>query len=125
MPAQPTTPKDVQAQVQQALADNAPLHLTAGQSKFHLGRRVTNTNSLDLSALNQLVSYEPGELILVVRPGMRLDAIEELLAAQNQHLAFEPPHWGDAATAGGTVACNLIRPFSSSAATKVAGNTYP
>ena len=63
-----------------------------------------------MSGLNGLVSYEPDELIIVVEPGMRLSAVERLLDQENQHLAFEPPHWGPGATVGGTVACNLSGP---------------
>lgn len=105
-----TTPKAVQAHVQQALDNDTALRITGGQSKLRLGRRVENATLLDLSGLDQLISYEPGELILVVQPGMRLQAIEELLATENQHFAFEPPHWGTTATAGGTAACNLSGP---------------
>ena len=109
-PAKPPTPEAVQERVRQALADNAPLHIFAGRTKSHLGRRVENAAALDLSGLDELVSYEPGELILVARPGMHLRAAEDLLDGENQYFAFEPPHWGGNATVGGTVACNLSGP---------------
>jgi glycolate oxidase FAD binding subunit len=104
------TPAALQERVALALADDESLHISAGDTKLRLGRRVVAQSPLDVSGLNQLVSYEPGELILVVRPGMPLGQIEKLLARENQHLAFEPPHWGTQATIGGTLACNLSGP---------------
>ena len=104
------TAEAVQEQVRQALDQHTPLRLFAGRSKDRLGCRAGTPLPLDLSGLDQLVSYEPRELILVVQPGMKLQAVEELLAGENQHLPFEPPHWGKAATLGGAVSCNLSGP---------------
>ena len=90
----------VQEQVRQALAENRGLEVFAGRTKAFLGRKVRGT-PLDLSALTGVVSYEPGELVLVARPGTRLSEVEALLAGENQYFAFEPPAWGEAATLGG------------------------
>ena len=105
-----STPEAVHERVRQALDQHTPLHLFAGRTKDRLGCRASTLLPLDLSGLDQLVSYEPRELILVVQPGMKLRAVEELLVGENQHLLFEPPHWGEAATIGGAVACNLSGP---------------
>ncbi|MSR83350.1 MAG: glycolate oxidase subunit GlcE [Candidatus Latescibacteria bacterium] len=105
-----SSPEAVHERVRQALEQHKPLQLFAGCTKDRLGRQVRDLQALDLSGLDQLVSYEPRELILVVQPGMKLRAVEELLAGENQHLPFEPPHWGEAATIGGAVACNLSGP---------------
>lgn len=99
----------IQDQVRQALADNAALEIFAGRTKSFLGRKQSGA-PLDVSALKGVVSYEPGELVLVARPGTRLSEIETLLNGENQYFAFEPPGWGEAATIGGTVACNLSGP---------------
>ena len=100
----------VQDRVVQALDANESLDIRAGNSKGHLGRRCQASSTLDVYALDKVVSYEPGELILVVQPGLSLKTIEDLLGAENQHLPFEPPHWGAEATIGGTMACNLSGP---------------
>ena len=105
-----STAEAVHERVRQALDQRTPLELSAGHTKDRLGRRGDSLLPLDLSGLDQLVSYEPRELILVVQPGMKLRAVEALLARENQHLPFEPPHWGEAATIGGAVACNLSGP---------------
>ena len=106
----PTAVEAAQECVAQALSTNTPMHIFAGRTKSCLGRRLDDLHPVDVSGLDQLVSYEPGELILVARPGMRLEAVEDLLAEEKQHLPFEPPHWGERATLGGTVACNLSGP---------------
>ena len=100
----------IQDRVVQALDANESLDIRGGNTKSHLGRRCQANSALDVSALDKVVSYEPGELILVVQPGMALKTIEDLLSAENQHLPFEPPHWGAEATIGGTMACNLSGP---------------
>ncbi len=99
----------VQARVRQALADGEALDIYAGATKGALGRQVVGS-PCDVSALRGIVSYEPGELVLVARPGTPLDEVERVLESENQHFAFEPPAWGTGATLGGTVACNLSGP---------------
>lgn len=99
----------VQARVRQALADGEALDIYAGSTKGALGRQVVGS-PCDVSALRGIVSYEPGELVLVARPGTPLDEIERVLDGEHQHFAFEPPAWGTGATLGGTVACNLSGP---------------
>jgi glycolate oxidase FAD binding subunit len=105
-----TTPESILERVRQARDGGKTLSIRGGDTKCRLGRRATGDEDLLVSGVDQLISYEPGELILVARPGIRLTVLEEMLAKENQHLPFEPPHWGDAATLGGTVACNLSGP---------------
>ena len=68
---------------------------------------------LDMSSFNQILAYEPEELILDVGAGANLIDIETLLNKNNQYLAFEPPDYSKllgtnhAGTIGGMVACNL------------------
>ena len=105
-----TTPESILETVRRARSSGETLCIRGGDTKRHIGPKPTGDADLHVDGLDHLVSYEPGELILVTRPGMRLSAVESLLAAENQHLPFEPPHWGEAATLGGTVACNLSGP---------------
>ena len=105
-----TTTESILDAVRQARSDGASLRLRGGDTKHQLGGRSTGEVDLRMTGLNGLVSYEPGELVLVAQPGMPLAAVEALLAAENQHLPFEPPHWGADATLGGTIACNLSGP---------------
>ena len=113
-PERVPTPSDA-AEVEELVCDAAGsgrrLELRAGGTKAGLGRALTEEAArVDLSRLTGVVTYEPEELILVVRPGTRLLQVEELLAGCGQHLAFEPPHWGEAATVGGTLSCGWAGP---------------
>ena len=80
-----------EAELAQLLAAPGPaFELVAGGSKRGIGRPV-EAPVLDLSGLNGIVDYQPGELVLTARPGTPLRQIEALLAAQRQRLGFEPP----------------------------------
>jgi glycolate oxidase FAD binding subunit len=108
--AKPHTAEEALELVRQALGARTPLHLYSGRSKDRIGCQTEPGTPLDGSGLAGIVSYEPRELILVARPGTPLSQVEKTLADENQHLPFEPPAWGPAATLGGTVACNLSGP---------------
>jgi len=110
----PDNAKQVAEAVSWALANEAPLDLAGSGSKQKLGRPVTSAHKLDLSSLNGIVDYEPEELVLTAKAGTPLADIKSLLAANRQHLAFEPPDYGpllglaaEQGTLGGLVACGL------------------
>lgn len=65
---------------------------------------------LDTGAYRGIIAYDPTELVITARCGTPLAEIDATLAAQNQMLAFEPPHFGPAATIGGMVASGLSGP---------------
>lgn len=106
----PDTTAAVQECVQAAVSNEAPLEVVGNGSKRFYGRPVSASRTLSLARLNGVVDYQPGELLVVVRPGIPLAELEQTLAGSGQALAFEPPHWGPNATVGGTVACNLSGP---------------
>jgi glycolate oxidase FAD binding subunit len=65
---------------------------------------------LDTRAYAGVVAYDPTELVITVRGGTPLAEVERVLAEKRQMLAFEPPHFGAAATIGGAVAAGLSGP---------------
>ncbi|MEE2658347.1 MAG: glycolate oxidase subunit GlcE [Candidatus Latescibacterota bacterium] len=105
----PATIDAVCALVVETVAAGDALQLQGTGTKAGIGSR-TSGRVVDLTALAGVVSYEPEELVLVVRPGTPLSEIEVLLAERDQQLAFEPPYWGKTATLGGTVACGWSGP---------------
>ena len=118
---------DVSAELQElcreALAQGMPLDLVGGASKRFLGR-LTQARELQVAHHRGLISYEPTELVVTARAGTPLRTLESVLADENQMLAFEPPHFGDHATIGGTIACGLSgprRPFVGAARDFVLG----
>ena len=90
-------------------ARKAPLCIRGGGSKDFYGQSSAG-ESVDMSAYAGIVAYEPKELVVTVRAGTRLAALESALAAERQMLPFEPPHFGASATIGGAVAAGLSGP---------------
>ncbi|HEY9052812.1 MAG TPA: glycolate oxidase subunit GlcE [Gammaproteobacteria bacterium] len=101
--------KELQQQVKQAIAAKTALCISAGNTKHFYGREPAGT-PLNISEHSGVVNYEPTELVITARAGTPLKEIEALLASENQILGFEPPAFGDAATIGGTIACNFSGP---------------
>jgi glycolate oxidase FAD binding subunit len=82
---------DNEAELAQLLCAPGPaFELVAGGTKRGIGKPM-EAAILDLSALSGIVDYQPGELVLTVRPATTLAQIEALLSTQRQRLAFEPP----------------------------------
>lgn len=70
---------------------------------------------LDTRALSGIINYEPSELVVTVLAGTPLAEVQTALAAAQQHLAFEPPHFGVGTTVGGMVASGLSGPARATA----------
>jgi glycolate oxidase FAD binding subunit len=100
---------DIQARVVDAIGRRAPLAIVGGDTKHFLGREVQG-EPLALGEHRGVVDYHPEELVLTARAGTPLSELETLLAEHDQMFAFEPPHFGAAATLGGTIAANLSGP---------------
>ena len=96
-------------QVIEATETNTALHIQGGNTKAFYGRQ-TEGETIDLSTHSGIVNYEPTELVITARAGTPLKEIEDTLLAQGQILPFEPPHYGNNATLGGTIACNFSGP---------------
>ena len=101
-------------QILAASAAGKPLRLRGGGSKDWYGQQCEG-EVLDTRAYAGIIDYEPTELVITARCGTPLLDIEAALAARNQMLAFEPPHFGPGATVGGVVACALSGPRRASA----------
>jgi glycolate oxidase FAD binding subunit len=105
-----------------ATANDEPLCLRGGGTKNFYGNAPRGT-LLDLPALAgatpaellAAVEYEPSELVVTAPAALPLAALEALLAAQGQMLAFEPPRFAAGGTVGGCVAAGLAGPRRRSA----------
>jgi glycolate oxidase FAD binding subunit len=115
--------KDLCERVKDHAARKAPLAIRGGGTKDFYGAAAKG-EPLAMAGCAGIVAYEPRELVLTVKAGTRLADIDAALAAQGQMLAFEPPRFGEAASIGGTVACNLSgprRPYAGAARDFVLG----
>jgi glycolate oxidase FAD binding subunit len=114
---------ELQQQVLDAFQNGTPLSISGSGSKAFLGH-ASRGQAIDVTGHRGIVEYDPRELVLTARSGTTLREIEAVLAESNQMLPFEPPHFGDNATLGGTIACALSgprRPYSGSARDFVLG----
>jgi glycolate oxidase FAD binding subunit len=98
-----------QQQIQSAYETEMPLCIQGGNSKAFYGHDVSG-EILDVSQNAGVISYEPTELVITVRAGTTVAEINQVLAAENQILPFDPPCFTEATTIGGAVACGLTGP---------------
>ncbi|KQP11890.1 glycolate oxidase subunit GlcE [Pseudorhodoferax sp. Leaf267] len=113
--------EDMAQRVRSAARDGRPLRIVGGGSKDGYGQAL-HGEVLSTRDWAGIVSYEPSELVVTVRCGTPLAALEAALAEQGQCLPFEPPHHlpGSAAessraTCGGMLAAGLSGPARANA----------
>lgn len=109
-----TSDDQIQDLLDWALAGKQGLAVQGSASKVSLGRPMAVDAILDMSGLTGVQLYEPAELVMKARSGMKLSEIKALLDQQGQKLAFEPPDFGpllgaaaDLGTLGGIFSANL------------------
>ncbi len=105
----PASAEEIAEIVKVAATNREPLEILGNGTKRGIGRPMSMPHRLSTARLDGIVLYEPEELILSVKAGTPLSQVEALLAEHNQHLAFEPPHWGNQ-TIGGVVAAGYSGP---------------
>jgi len=117
-----TDAREAQQAIAQLLGDGRTAEIVGRASRRAYGRPLQTDTILDLSALEGITVYEPGELVLTARPATPLSHIRSALAAQRQQLAFEPPDfarlWAEApgrGTLGGCLCVGLGGPRRPSA----------
>jgi glycolate oxidase FAD binding subunit len=114
-------------QVRSAAGAGRALVIRGGGTKAHLGRDTRaerESEPLEVGGHAGILNYQPEELVITARAGTSLRVIEATLAERGQQLPFEPPHFGPAATLGGTIACGLsgpARPYAGAARDLVLG----
>jgi len=102
--------------VRGARARRRRLEIVSGGTRRGFGRPMQCDGVLDMSGLSGIVTYEPEELILTVKPATPLAEIEAALSARGQRLGFEPQDWRallgtqGTPTIGGAVASNANGP---------------
>ena len=103
--------RSLQQRVQAAIAARSPLVIRAGGTKDFYGNAAPAKHDvLDPREHCGVIDYEPTELVITACSGTKLTDMEATLAQHNQMLAFDPPHFGAAATLGGAVASGLAGP---------------
>lgn len=108
--AQPGSAEEVAEIVRLAAAEKIALVACAARTALAIGAPPERYDlALDISRLNRVIAYDPGDLTLSVEAGMCLAHIQAQLAPHNQFLPLAPPFAGEC-TIGGVLAANLSGP---------------
>ncbi|MBZ5528738.1 MAG: FAD-binding oxidoreductase [Acidobacteriia bacterium] len=94
-----------------AAAEKLAVIPVGGCSKLGMGQPPSRYDlALDLTRLDRIAHYDPGDLTLSVDAGMSVARLAALLAEHNQFIPLEAPWW-EQATVGGTVAAGVDSPL--------------
>ncbi len=92
-------------------AENLALIACGARTKLGIGAAPSRYDvALDVSRMNRILAYDPGDLTLGVEPGIPLADLRRALAEHGQFLPLESP-FASSATVGGTIAANAISPL--------------
>lgn len=109
--ARPSSPEELAEALGQASAAKLAVGPRGGGTRLALGNPPERLDLvLETTALDQVVEYEPADLTITVQAGMRFQTLQELLRAQGQFLALDPPV-ESASTIGGIIATNASGPL--------------
>jgi len=106
----PTTPEEVAAALTAADESSHKVVPWGAGTKQSWGNPPRAYDlALDVTALDQLVEYEPADLVVTAQAGMPLATLQQHLHKSGQFLPLDPPYL-DRATLGGTLATNASGP---------------
>ncbi len=94
-----------------AAAERLAIVPTGARTKLGMGLPPRQYDlALDVTRLDRLIAYDPGDLTLSVEPGIPLRRLEGVLAGHRQFLPLDAP-FANRATAGGTIASGVDSPL--------------
>lgn len=107
----PGSSEEVAEIVKAAAAEKLAIIASAGRTKLGIGLPPREYHvALDLTRLDRVISYDPGDLTLSVEAGIPLQRLSRVLAERGQFLPLAVP-FSDRATIGGTVASGVDSPL--------------
>jgi glycolate oxidase FAD binding subunit len=107
----PTDAAEVAELVCVAAAGQLAVIPCSGRSKLAVGGVPARYDvALDLSALNRVIAYDPGDLTLSVEAGVGLEDLQRELGKHGQFLPLEVA-FSERATVGGAIATNAYSPL--------------
>jgi glycolate oxidase FAD binding subunit len=107
----PRTPEEAGALLKEANAQNWTIVPFGSGSKQHIGNALKKFDmALSLEHFNQILEFEPQDLVVKVQAGCPLATLQARLAQDGLCLPVDPP-WHDAATVGGIVSSHDSGPL--------------
>ena len=86
----PQNKEDLKEAISWAASSQSILEVISGGSKRDLGRPIHSKATLDMTAFNGIIDYDPSELFFKAGAATPIVDIEKELESNNQMLAFEP-----------------------------------
>jgi glycolate oxidase FAD binding subunit len=109
--AKPSSPEQAAEVVRFAAQENLALIPCGARTKLQIGKPPTRYDiALDLTALNQIVHYDPGDLTLSAGAGTPIEKLNVTLLEHHQFLPLLVP-WYTSSTIGGTIASGIDSPL--------------
>jgi glycolate oxidase FAD binding subunit len=107
----PGSAAEVAEIVKFAAAEKLALVPAASRTKLGMGLPPRKYDlALDMTRLNRVLAYDPGDMTLSVEPGILLADVAKLLAEHGQFVPLAAP-FHDRATVGGTIASGVDGPL--------------
>jgi glycolate oxidase FAD binding subunit len=103
----PHTKADVADVLREATAHGTRVLIVGGRTHMDRGNPCEVDAEMWITQLDQVVAYEPAEMLAVVEAGMRCGEFAALLAEQGQEWPVDAPH---DATVGGVIAAGVSSP---------------
>jgi glycolate oxidase FAD binding subunit len=109
--ARPGSTEEVIEIVRYAAAEKLALIASGARTKLGIGSSPERYDvALDMTRLNRIIAYDPGDLTLSVEAGTPLRNVAEALAQHRQFLPLAVPYF-DRATVGGSIASGVDTPL--------------
>ena len=107
----PATSEEAAEIVKFAAAENLSLVATGARTKLGIGYAPTRYDlALDMTRLNKVIAYDPGDLTLSVEAGVPLAKLAQVLAEHHQFLPLALP-FSARTTVGGAIASGVDSPL--------------
>ena len=107
----PTTPSEATEVLRTLSADETPLRMRGGGTKFDWGAECEPGAIISTKALAEVKEHNAPDMTAILGAGTPLAVAQEAFAQSDQMLALDPPLVGDAATIGGIIATNDSGPL--------------
>ncbi len=109
--ARPASAQEVSELIKFATTENLAIIPTGARTKLNIGMPPARYDlALDMTRLDRVISYDPGDLTLSVEPGIPLPRLSAALAKHNQFLPLAVP-FSDRATISGTLSSGVDSPL--------------
>jgi len=109
--AKPSSPEEAAEVVRFAALENLALIPCGARTKLQVGQPPSRYDiALDMTALNQILHYDPGDLTLSAGAGTPIEKLNATLLTHHQFLPLLVP-WYTSSTIGGAIASGIDSPL--------------